>query len=211
VLDPGASPPDEGPFALVLPGGSGLAFRVRRGQRLTIAQTSGQQVVDLVSVVEGAAPPESLSMVYSRIANRSWRLAEGDLLCSDRARDLFRVVEVAPAAEHYTGGGFCGPEINERRFGDADGPSCRANLVSAFAPFGVDGESLGYDSCLNAFMTVRYDADGAFVFAESSAAAGEVLALEALADQLVGLSCCPQERGPTNAGALKPVHVRREG
>lgn len=204
----GSSESVGGPFDVVVPAGTGLAFRVRHGQRLTISQTSGRQVVDLVSVTEGAAPPESLSMVYSRLANRSWRLAAGDLLCSDRARDLFRVADCSPGAEHYTGGGFCGPEINERRFGDRSGGSCRANFVAALAPFGVDGESIGHDSCLNVFMTVRYGADGAFVFTESTAGEGEQLSLEVLADQLVAISCCPQERGPTNAGAVKPVRVR---
>ena len=146
-------------------------------------------------------------MVYSRLANRSWRLGTGDLLCSDRARDLFRVVECVPGAEHYTGGGFCGPELNERRFGDSTGPNCRANFCSVLAPYGVDGNGIGYDSCLNAFMTVRYERDGAFAFAESSAGAGERLSLAVLADQLIAVSCCPQERGPTNAGALKPVRI----
>lgn len=166
--------------------------------------------MDLVSVVEGTTPPEVLSMVYSRLANRSWRLSEGDVLWSDRARDLFRVVETASEAEHYTGGGFCGPELNKRRFGESSGPSCRTNFISALARFGLEGELIGYDACLNAFMSVRYGSDGAFVFDQATAGAGERLVLEVLADQIVAVSCCPQERGPTNGGSLKPVRIAVE-
>lgn len=180
-------------FDLILAPGASLAFDVRVGQQLRIEQVEGDQVLDLVSVCL-TDPTETLSMFTSRVVNGSWRLGVGQRLCSTRARDLV-VVDDTVDGEHYTGGGFCNPGLNDRRFADPSGPNCLTNFMTALEPFGLDANDLGGDACLNVFMRVAYDPDGRFTFAAPGTHPGDALVLETCEPQIVAVSNCPRQRG----------------
>jgi uncharacterized protein len=187
------------------PGGA-VAFVIEAGQRLRLAQIEGRQVADLVSCVADD-PDNRLSMFTSRVLARSWRLSVGDVLASTGATDLWRIEVDSVAGEHYTGGGYCNPGLNRRRFGDASGPTCEANFSRVLRPHGLSARHFDGDTCFNAFMRVDYAADGGFVVQEPTSRPGDELVLRALVRQLVAISNCPQTRGPANAGALKPLGV----
>lgn len=192
------------PRQVTLPPGGAIALTVETGQGLRISQVRGQQVADIISFVADD-PRNRLSMFTSRVLSRSWRVSVGDVLASTRADDLWVIEADSVDGEHYTGGGFCNPGINRRRFGDVTGPTCEANFERVLAPYGLDATRLDGDSCFNAFMRVEYAPDGAFVFREPTSAPGDELVLRAVTTQVVAVSNCPQERGPANAGAIKPL------
>jgi uncharacterized protein len=192
---------------LTLPPGDAVALTVPAGRRLRLFQVKGRQVADLVSF-DAEEPTNRLSMFTSRVLARSWRLTAGDVLASTEADDLWLIEEDSADGEHYTGGGYCNPGLNRRRFGDPSGPTCRANFARVLGPLGLDTGSFDGDTCFNAFMRVEYAADGGFVFREPTSRAGDELVLRALRTQIVAVSNCPQARGPANAGSIKPLGVQ---
>ena len=189
-----------------LPPGGAAAFTVDVGQRLRLTQIEGRQVADVVSCV-AEDPDDRLSMFTTRVLARSWRVTAGDVLASTKARDLWQIEVDSVDGEHYTGGGYCNPDLNRRRFDDPSAATCAANFTRVLRPYGLTAAHFGGDTCFNAFMRVDYAADGGFLFREPSSRPGDELVLRALVRQIVAVSNCPQARGPANAGALKPLGV----
>jgi uncharacterized protein len=186
--------------------GAAIAFELEEGAAISLTQVDGQQVADLMSF-RCDDPSERLSMFTTCVLNRSWRLSRGNRLVSSRARDLFVVEEDTSVGDHYLGGGYCNPGINERRFGDPGSASCEDNFLSVLEPFQLTGRDLNGDACLNAFMRVSYNPDGGFLVGEPRSRPGDRLVLRSQAAQIIAISNCPQERGPVNAGTAKPLRV----
>ena len=186
--------------------GSGTAFEVRAGDRLTIAQVEGRQVADLVSFAADDLD-ERLSMFASRSRNANWRLRQGHTLVSTRGREMWRL-DVDTVGDNYTGGGYCNPRVNLRRYGTPGDATCEGNFEAALAPYGLDRHGVDPDVCFNVFMHVGYDPDGTWAIRETTAAQGDRMVLHALMDQVVAVSNCPQLLSAVNAGGLK--HLRLE-
>ena len=187
----------------VLGPGGRAAFRVARGDLLRIVDIEGQQVCDLVSFAVADAY-ERLGMYPSRAVARSWRLTKGHKLYSNLARPMWEI-EDDTVGEHYSGGGFCNPQINKARYGVTDAPTCMDNFVAALAPYGLGAKDIDFDACFNVFMTVAYEPDGGWAIREPKSRAGDHIDLRALMDQIVAISNCPQLLNPVNAGRLKPL------
>ena len=190
----------------VLPPGGPIGFEVAQGQHLRLYQTEGQQVADVLSFSR-ADPSERMSMYMSFFANDSWTLSESSVLVGTRGNELWRV-EVDTVGENYLGGGFCNRYSNLRSFGVPGEATCLANLNMAGEEFGLQVTEYEGDTCLNIFMRVEYREDGAIVAPEPSSRPGDEFVLEALVDQIVLLSNCPQSRNNTNARRPKTLGVQ---
>jgi uncharacterized protein len=195
---------------LVLDPGDAVALEILAGQELCIRQVEGAQVADLVSFLTDD-PDERLSMFRSRSHGAAWRLSTGDTLVSTRGRPLWTIV-TDTVGDNYTGGGYCNPRVNLRRYGEPGSATCEGNFERVLAPHGMDRHSFDPDTCFNVFMNVGYDADGAWVIRATAAAAGDHIVLRAEADQLLGLSNCPQLLSAVNDRGLKHLAVEvRDG
>src|SRR4051794_29255513 len=149
--------------AVMVPGGY-WAAEIAVGERLRIAQVTGEQVCDLLSFSQ-ADPREQLSMFASCAVNKCWRLTAPHVLYSNRTQAMWQIEEDT-VAENYCGGGWCSSHLNERRSGKPENPNCEDNFTAAIARFGLDRWSFYPDTCFNVFMTVAYEPDGSWEIRE---------------------------------------------
>lgn len=191
--------------ARVIPAREFHAVPMAKGQTLRIIDVEGQQVMDLVAF-NPHDPAEKLSMVWTNVLNRSWRITEGHVLYSNRAAAMFRITEDT-VGMNYSGGGFCTDDANFVRYGVRGTRNCADNLTRALAPYGITRRDLDEACCFNVFMNIAYDPDGTFEIRAPICRAGDHMDLEAQRDVLVGMSCCPQERNPGSGFTPTPMKV----
>lgn len=181
--------------------GTAVALPVKAGWRVRISQVEGMQVADLVSITQDDRR-ERLSMYMSRAINHTWKLTAPHVLVGTDGRDMW-TVEEDTVGENYSGGGYCNPYVNQRRYGRPDAPTCQDNLADAVSAIGLGRDSFDYDTCFNVFMRVDYNPDGAWVIAEPHCHPGDHIVLRSELDQFMALSNCPQVLNPANAHTLK--------
>jgi len=89
-------------------------------------------------------------------------------------------------------------------FGPLDG--CHEIISKAVASYGILPEDV--PDSFDLFMDYRHDCDrGIFKISEPVSKPGDYVEFLAEMDCLVGLSVCPQEFSPCNAGKSTPVNV----
>src|SRR5437588_11047092 len=84
-----------------IPARQGKALRLRRGQRVRVVNTHGQQVVDTWAFNE-ADLTEFMSMEHSRVAIGRIIPAVGDTLVTNRRRPILTLVEDTSGGIHDT-------------------------------------------------------------------------------------------------------------
>lgn len=189
----------------VIPAREYYAVKMTRGQTLRVIDVDGQQVMDYVAF-NSQDPAERLSMVWTNMFNRSWKITQGHTLYTNRGNAMFKIVEDT-VRMNYSGGGFCTEQANRFRYGVAGTRNCADNLTKAFAPHGIPRKDIDEGSCFNIFMHVAYDPDGTFEIRAPISKPGDYIDLEAQMDALVGMSNCPQERNPCNAFNPTPMKI----
>lgn len=181
------------------------ALKLRAGQRMTITDLEGQQVMDFIaSMVDD--PVERLSAMFTRVSSGKWDLQEGYTIYSDRCRPMFRVVHDDVGIHNMTGG-YCTRYSNSIRYGVEETWGCLDNLVGDWEELGLDPTAINPDQCISLFMNIAHHADGRMEIVEPTSKAGDRIVLEALADLYVGLSNCPEEHNPCNAYHVTPMQV----
>ncbi|MBI2370968.1 MAG: urea carboxylase-associated family protein [Deltaproteobacteria bacterium] len=189
----------------VIPAREYYALKMTRGQTLRVIDVEGQQVMDYVAF-SLHDPTEKLSVIWTNMFNRSWKITKGHVLYTNRANAMFKIVEDT-VRTNYSGGAFCTEQANHFRYGVSGTRNCADNLANAFAPHGIQRKDIDEGSCFNIFMHVAYDPDGTFEIRAPISKAGDYVDLEAQMDALVGMSCCPQERNPCNAFNPTPMKI----
>lgn len=193
------------PSTTVLPPKGRLALKLRTGQRLTVTDLEGQQVMDFIaSMVED--PDERLSAMFTRVSSGKWDLKEGYTIYSDRCRPMFRVVTDDVGIHNMTGG-YCSKYSNTIRYGVQETWGCLDNLVGDWAELGLDPVAINPDQCISLFMNIIHHPDGRMEIVEPTSRPGDRIVLEAVADLYVGLSNCPEEHNPCNAYHVTPMAV----
>jgi uncharacterized protein YcgI (DUF1989 family) len=189
----------------VIPAREFYALEMRSGQTLRVIDLEGQQVMDYVAF-NAHDHLEKLSMVWTNVLNRTWKITRGHELYSNRAAPMFTIVEDT-VQMNYSGGGFCTEEGNFVRYGVRGTRTCAGNLTRALAPYGIERKDLDEACCFNIFMNVAYDPDGTFEIRAPISRPGDYMDLEARMDVLVGMSCCPQDRNPGSAFNPTPMKI----
>ena len=188
-----------------------ISFEIEEGQRFRLTQPEGEQVADFISFNRNDVR-ELLSMHSSRAVNLSWKLTAPDVLYSNRTRPMWQI-EHDLTAENYCGGGYCSEHLNIARYGEVGkgAPNCQSNLEMAIRNYGMDRSSFNVDACFNVFMTVAYDADGAWEIRKPKGKAGDYILMRALMPQIVAISNCPVLFNACNNYKLKPLTLAGEG
>lgn len=196
------------PGNVVLEPKARLALKLRAGQRMTVTDLEGQQVMDFIASMV-SEPDERLSAMFTRVSTGRWDLREGSVIYSDRCRPMFRVVHDDNGTHNMTGG-YCSKYSNAIRYGVQETWSCLDNLVGDWEELGLDATKINPDQCISLFMRILHHADGRMEIVEPTTRPGDGVVLEALADVYVGLSNCPEEHNPCNAYRVTPMSVTVE-
>jgi len=186
-----------------VPPRSGTAFRLGRGELLTVVDPHGEQVADLVAF-SAADLREVLSSGRTLDYAQTIYLTKGHALYSNASREMLSIEEDTVGRHDFLLTPCCAATFRIL-YDDADPhPGCFENLASALAEFGV--EPLSIPTTFNIFMNVEVGPDGALAVLPPRSRAGDRLALRAKMDLIVGLTAC--SAGLSNNFSFKPIAFR---
>jgi uncharacterized protein YcgI (DUF1989 family) len=186
----------------VIPPRSGVAFELRRGQRLRVIDPEGEQVADLLAFNRDDLD-ETLSSGRSLDYASSIFLGTGASLYSNRSRVMLRIV-ADEVGRHDFLLAPCSAEMFRIIYGDsAPHRGCFGNLAAALAPYGIAPDRI--PTAFNVFMNVRVDGDsGALRVEPPLSRAGDSTTFAADMDLVIGLTACAA--GQSNNFRYKPIH-----
>ena len=186
-----------------IPACSGKRIEVRNGQKITVVDVDGGQVVDFFAEVTGEAR-EFLSTGVTIDCNESLRLSVGDTIYTNLYRPILRVLQ-DDVGEHDLLHPCCRPEMYDFFYHNGDGhPNCLDNINGAL------GEKRAIITPVNLFMHTRIHPDGRISVEAPLSRAGDKIVLEALMDVTLGVAACSVSESQCNSGRCSPVKVMVE-
>lgn len=189
---------------IVIPAGRARMWPMRAGERVTIVQTEGHQVGDLVAFNAGDLT-EFLSPSHTRRCLNAIRLTRGASLFTNRREPILDLVEDTVGVHDFLAPA-CDPYRYRRDFGVEDHRSCRMNFVEALAAYHLAPWQI--PDPVNLFQNSPVLPDGRYLSATSPARPGDYVTLLARMDLVAACSACPQDLAPTNAGRPTDLIVR---
>jgi uncharacterized protein YcgI (DUF1989 family) len=186
----------------VIPPRSGVAFALKRGERLTVIDPEGEQVADLV-VFNAQDTAEAISSGRSIDFASKLYLSTGDPIYSNRSNVMLSIIEDTVGRHDFLLSP-CSAEMFRIIYGDArPHRGCFGNLADALAPYGIAADAI--PTAFNVFMNVPVDpATGVIRVEPPLSRAGDYIVFEAQMDMLIGLTAC--SAGQSNNFAYKPIH-----
>jgi uncharacterized protein YcgI (DUF1989 family) len=180
---------------------------VERGATLAIVDPHGEQVADLV-VFAADDPREHLSNGRTFDYEETIALTAGHRLWSNRSRPLLTITRDDVGTHDFLLAP-CSRDTWRLCYGGAhdDVPGCFGNLATALAPFGVEPDQI--PTAFNIFMRVEVGADGRLAVRPPRSRAGDVFAVRAEEQLIVGLTACSAAQSCN--GHFKPIHYEVEG
>ena len=185
----------------VIPPRSGTAFRLDRGQSLTVIDLEGEQVSDLVAF--GATDfAEAISSGRSLDYASKLYLTTADAIYSNRSNVMLRIIE-DKVGRHDFLLTPCSRDTFRIIYGDKDPHcGCFGNLEAALAPFGIVGDQIPV--AFNCFMNVVVQpSTGAFTVEAPLSRGGDFVRFRAEMDLIIGLTACSALQ--SNNYAFKPI------
>jgi uncharacterized protein len=189
---------------LVVPAGHGRGVTLAAGELLTVVQTTGHQVADMLAF-RGDDLTEFLSTSHTIASNGRLWPAVGQRYLSNQRTPLLEVVD-DPVGRHDLIIAACDPWRYRYDFGVEDHRSCSDNFLEVFQPHGIERHRLPHP--VNLFQNMLYHEDGRVEFRTSLAAAGASVTLRALVPLLVGVSACPMDLNPISGGRPSDILLR---
>ncbi|MEJ0022620.1 MAG: urea carboxylase-associated family protein [Alphaproteobacteria bacterium] len=183
---------------------SGAAFRLKRGQVLTVIDPEGQQVSDLVAYNDRDIAEYISSGRSIDYASRLF-LSTGDILYSNRSAPMLTIVHDDVGRHDFTLTP-CSKDTFRIIYGDTDPHhGCQGNLEQVLAPFGVSSDAIPI--AFNVFMNVSVDGGtGEIKVLPPLSKAGDCTRFRAEMDLIIGLTAC--SAGQSNNFKYKPIHYR---
>ncbi len=187
--------------SFILAARSGRAFAVSAGQRITVRNTQGRQVVDTWAFVPDNMA-EFMSMEHSRVHMGRVNPVVGSVLLSNARRAMLTMIEDTSGGVHDTLLAAC--DVHRYRMLGAQSyhRNCTDNLRDALAELGLAPPET--PSPLNLFQNSSIKPDGALIIEPPIAPAGSHVTLRAEMDLIVVFSACPQDMAPTNGADMTP-------
>jgi len=181
---------------------TGVAFKMRAGQRLRVIDPLGEQVSDLLAF-NAADPREVISSGRTLDYASRLFLTTGDPLYSNRSNILLRIVEDTVGRHDFLLTP-CSKDTFRILYGDKEPhPGCFGNFAEALAPHGVEPDQIPV--AFNVFMNVQIDGEtGALTVAPPRSRPGDHVLFEAEMDLIVALTACSALQ--SNNYAFKPIH-----
>lgn len=183
---------------------SGKAFKMKKGQRLTVIDPRGGQVSDLLAfnthdhgeVISSGRTLDYASRIY---------LTTGDPLYSNRSNVMLRIVEDTVGRHDFLLTP-CSKDTFRIIYGDKEPHhGCFGNLSAALEPYGIAPDQIPV--AFNCFMNVPIDGSTGELRVEPPLSkARDHITFEADMDLTIGLTACSALQ--SNGGSFKPIHFR---
>jgi len=190
-----------------VPARKGKAARVRKGQRIKVINSKGQQVVDTWAF-NADDMQEFMSMEHSRVAIGRIIPGIGDALVTNRRRPILTLVEDTSGGIHDTLFAACDRWRYEVLGYAGYHDNCTDNLAAGLAELGLTPPET--PAPLNLFMNIPV-VDGNHVEVRPPISTpGSYVALLAEMDCVAAFSACPQDMVPVNGLAMRPTEAHFE-
>ncbi|MAW99332.1 MAG: urea carboxylase-associated protein [Sphingomonas sp.] len=188
----------------VIPERSGTAFRLNKGQVLTVIDPKGEQVADLL-----AFNADDLNEVISSGRTLDYaetiRLTTGHKLYSNRSGVMLEIIQDTVGRHDFL---LTPCSVDTFHHFYPDQPphrGCFGNLAEALAPYGVKEDDIPV--AFNCFMNVPIDGEtGELKVLPPISKAGDRIELRAEMDLIIGLTACSAP--DSNGGTFKPIHYQ---
>jgi uncharacterized protein YcgI (DUF1989 family) len=171
------------------------ARRLSAGDAMRIVDIEGQQVADLV-FYDATNLKNVASMTNTMLINQTWKITEGHTFYAKFGQAMATITEDT-VGTNVVLGGFCNPDLNERRYGIVGTHSCRANLAASMAQYGLGPADIE-EGCWCPFMNVDHDPGGALAIRPPLSQPGDHIDFRAEMDLIIAFSNCPSEHNPCN-------------
>jgi len=192
------------PTSVIVPVGYGRSVRVKAGTLVTVEQTTGYQIVDMIAFRDDDLT-EKLSTSHTLASlGRMWPTV-GQRFLSNRRTPLLELVEDT-AGRHDLTMAACDPWRYEIDFGVTGHRNCSDNFLELFGPLEIARHDLPNPA--NLFQNTIYGEDGQVGFLEPSAGPGSHVVLRALVPLLLGFSACPMDLNPPRERKPGDIVVR---
>lgn len=180
---------------------SGVAFVLKKGQRLKVIDPEGEQVSDLICYNLHDSM-EYLSSGRTIDYAGTIYLTKGHPFYSNRSNIMFRMTEDTVGRHDFLLTP-CSAEMFRIIYGHSEPHhGCLGNLQKALSAFGIPGDRI--PTCFNIFMNVEVDSTtGKIEVRPPRSKAGDFVLLEASMDLVVGMTAC--SAGLSNNFAYKPI------
>ena len=195
------------PMTIEIAPRTGVAFRLKAGQRLRVIDPQGEQVSDMLAF-SAADTGEVISSGRSLDYASRLYLTTGDPLYSNRSNVMLRIVEDTVGRHDFLLTP-CSKDTFRIIYGDEHPHrGCFGNLAEALEPYGVTADQI--PTAFNIFMNVTVDpATSALTVEPPLSKAGDHILLEAEMDLVVALTACSALQ--SNNYSFKPIHYVIEG
>ena len=190
-----------------IPARKGKAVRVRKGQRIKVINTKGQQVVDTWAFNANDLH-EFMSMEHSRVAIGKIIPLIGDVLVTNRRRPILTLVEDTSGGIHDTLLAACDrwryEVLGHRGYHD----NCTDNLAAGLAALGLTPPET--PAPLNLFMNIPLVDGNRVEVRPPVSTPGSHVTLIADLDCIAAFSACPQDMVPVNGLEMQPTEAHLE-
>lgn len=180
---------------------SGVAFTIKKGQKLKVIDPKGGQVSDMV-LFNAEDIREKISSGKTMDFEESILITHGNYLWSNRSRKMMKILEDTNGRNDFLLAP-CSPETFQIMYNNPDyHPSCFENLYTNLERFGIEPDDI--PTAFNIFMNVVFDESGKLKVLPPTSVAQDFVLFEAEMDLIVALTACSAE--DSNGGTFKPIH-----
>lgn len=180
---------------------SGVAFTIKKGQKLKVIDPKGGQVSDMV-LFNAEDIREKISSGKTMDFEESILITHGNYLWSNRSRKMMKIREDTNGRNDFLLAP-CSPETFQIMYNNPDyHPSCFENLYTNLERFGIEPDDI--PTAFNIFMNVVFDESGKLKVLPPTSVAQDFVLFEAEMDLIVALTACSAE--DSNGGTFKPIH-----
>jgi len=182
---------------------SGVAFKLKKGQKLKVIDPEGEQVSDMV-LFNASDRGEKLSSGKTLDFEETIFISKENALWSNRSQIMMRILEDTNGRNDFLLAP-CSPETFEIMYGkDGYHPSCFENLSTNLQKFNISPDDI--PTAFNIFMNVEVAEDGKISVKPPKSQAGDYILFQAEMDLIVGLTACSAEE--SNNFSFKPIHYQ---
>ncbi len=185
---------------------SGVAFELKKGQRLRVVDPQGEQVSDFICFNK-VDTKEYLSSGRTIDYAETIFLTKGHLFYSNRSNIMLEMIEDT-VGKHDFLLTPCSADTFRIIYGhEHPHRGCQGNLSEALHQYGIDEDHIPV--CFNIFMNVAINGEsGAISVLPPKSRAGDYVVLEARMDLIIGMTACSAEM--SNNYSFKPIGYRIE-